>query len=783
MKYFRVCVAVFATALSCSCVANGSRSEKTYFLKTLDFAPVSFFTAADIDGAPGMEVIAVSDGSVTAYDYRNEKVIWKAGEKFAGKENYASLELPHVEDIDGDGKQEIIVVEIISVESQTQERIVALSASDGSIKWASETGGYLRGLATGDLDGDGIPEIAYTASGRYKPEGKDNFPIRAISGTDGHLIWSSWVSGNNYSSPIIRDVNGDGKGEVILLSHYYPETKEHLYCFSAEGRTLWVHRLPGMSYSSPIAMDFMGNGEIQIAAGGSSEYLLVDGKTGLPVWRHKTGGLAGHLFSLWDAGAGDLNSDGLPDIAFVREGKLSALEGRSGNILWEKSLELPGLYQEGPVYCRDFDDDGEIEIIACVNSEYFHVLKIFHPGGDPLGEMVLPSIPYGRRFFNIAFDLESRSLMFFSGKNRTSLHILSGEKIGQPIFSSSDAAAVSLSPLPPTKEAVPSSEEYSCYPLWSADGKRLAFQSYSKTSIKIPAGRQGRESFRKVVLDVYDFEGKDLESRSIDVENKHAVVLFPLWIEGQDVGLLINDSDYKTQGRWVGISSAGPRKIVEKYSNSFLFQLTKPIWGKNGDLYFSDFNEGLHRINPSSGMPEKTILAPDLGGFNYQASPALDQICFASGKDGFSLWVTNTDGTGLSKIQGRLKTYPFPSWSSDGHRIVYCCSKDGKVSILEYDLETGSRRELVKDEFDNFNPALDPGQKWLAYCSRRGLRLFIVLMDLENGKKYLLTECSVIDPRLVWDPSGRSIAFTDRVEGGQRIFLLDAGALALSKKE
>lgn len=126
-------------------------------------------------------------------------------------------------------------------------RICALS-SEGQLLWEATSGGFVFELACGDLDGDGLDEIAAACA--------DGF-VR-IFDAQGHLLWKHDLGGPVYQVAIARL---DGRTPVVLAGG----VSQRLCAFSASGELLREIALPG-SVRKLDAGDFDGDGRDEVAA-------------------------------------------------------------------------------------------------------------------------------------------------------------------------------------------------------------------------------------------------------------------------------------------------------------------------------------------------------------------------------------------------------------------------------------------------------------------------------------------------------------------------------------
>ena len=120
----------------------------------------------------------------------------------------------------------------------------AAKSQTPSILWRFNTHDMSFGnAATDDLLGDGKLEIAFSCYW-----GDSN--IYVVHAEDGTLLWKANMGGCNDAAPIIYDVFGNGKKEIILASSCNPV----LTCFDgANGNIIWQTAFGG-SWSGHISL-------------------------------------------------------------------------------------------------------------------------------------------------------------------------------------------------------------------------------------------------------------------------------------------------------------------------------------------------------------------------------------------------------------------------------------------------------------------------------------------------------------------------------------------------
>jgi len=245
-----------------------------------------------------------------------------------------------VEDIDNDGKKEII----LGIYSYLH-----ILNSNCSKKFQSRTGYQYRvmDVKTGDLDNDGIKEIL-VASGIRNHNG-----IYAYNG-NGSIQWASGTTGRPYSIAI-HDLNNDGYSEVITATIggrtdpmvSYPA---YVHVFDSSGEKEWSYRTEkGIIFVTAADVDNDGKGEI---LAGSWPDLNVFDSEGNISWTYTTGGRINSIM------VGDIDDDG-------------------GNEVVVASNDIYILNDEGELKCKnsagsevyslaigDINKDGKAEVIA-----------------------------------------------------------------------------------------------------------------------------------------------------------------------------------------------------------------------------------------------------------------------------------------------------------------------------------------------------------------------------------------------------------------------------------
>ena len=309
------------------------------------------------DETPRPEAVVGDDTCL--FDYEpgdfSPEVEWRWEQAVASAGYDDVMVTPVVGDVDQDGTPEIVFT---SYTSDTYSSAGALTILDG--RSGQEEGSFLHfgghppngsgGVALGDLDADGVPEIVLVGS-----EG-----IVLAAHADGSLVWASEATGHHsvYSYPVIADLDADGTAEVVVGRAIF----DHTGALEAAG-----DGGTGNAYGVSVVADLDMDGIQEVVT--CSDAYAPDGTT---IWQSG-------LDDGWAAVA-DLDLDGQGEVACVTDGLVHALDS-DGSTLWGYK-EVPG-GGGGPPTIADFDGDGWPEIGVAGHSGY----AVYETDGTKLWEV------------------------------------------------------------------------------------------------------------------------------------------------------------------------------------------------------------------------------------------------------------------------------------------------------------------------------------------------------------------------------------------------------------
>jgi hypothetical protein len=215
-------VSVFHNTSSSGSISSSSFATKVDF--TTGTSPVSVAIGdVDVDGKP--DLVVANYNSATVSVYRNTSSSGSiSSSSFAAKVDFTTGSNPisvAIGDLDGDGMPDLAVAN----SSPNTVSIYRNTSSSGSISSSSfaakvdfTTGTDPRSVAIGDLDGDGKPDLAVA---NYNPSTVSIFRNISSSGSISSSSFAAkvdYTTGTSPRSVIIGDLDGDGKPDLAVAN-------------------------------------------------------------------------------------------------------------------------------------------------------------------------------------------------------------------------------------------------------------------------------------------------------------------------------------------------------------------------------------------------------------------------------------------------------------------------------------------------------------------------------------------------------------------------------------
>jgi outer membrane protein assembly factor BamB len=300
--------------------ADGSLVWKRNMGGCNDAAPIIY----DVDSSGQLDVILASSCNpvLTCFNGKNGTTKWQTA--FGGSDSP-----PSIADIDGDGKPEILVGDF-------EGYLNCFTADSGKLKWrvAVDTNSTIEASpALVDINGDGHPDII-VCTWAYGGNG-DSTAIYAYDGVTHKLIWKDpRPTDKIYHGAAFGNIIENGKPQLAISSY-----DGHVYLLNGPNDSLiWAYPTPGLAYiGDPVAIGSLhNNGHLDMVySNGNGEVDALD-RFGNLEWSFF---LPLYESSFRGATLADVNNDDTLDVVFAAsDGKVYALNGSNGSLLWDINL-------------------------------------------------------------------------------------------------------------------------------------------------------------------------------------------------------------------------------------------------------------------------------------------------------------------------------------------------------------------------------------------------------------------------------------------------------------
>ncbi len=253
----------------------------------------------------------------------------------------------YTQDMDRDGRDDIVSIDFDGI---TWFRSPRPDSACGpwekvQVNGKTEDPPQHGGIAVGDLDGDGDPDISRIDRWFENTDGQGRTWTEHLNIKFGNWDPSAWgLSGR----ALITDINGDGRKDILQTE-----------CDLPNGRVAWIENGDGkggnwithlikdstekQDFHSLIYADFDGDGDKDVFSAGSA---------------HSTGAKKAYIWENLDSKGGS----------------------------WKEHVVLTGDYAIHDAAAADMDDDGDIDVLAKIFGEGGHFLLINQKVPNALGQ-------------------------------------------------------------------------------------------------------------------------------------------------------------------------------------------------------------------------------------------------------------------------------------------------------------------------------------------------------------------------------------------------------------
>jgi gliding motility-associated-like protein len=357
-----------------------------------DFSPKVDFTTGslpqsvaigDLDGDGKPDLAIANRGSNTVSVLRNISASGTvAAGSFADKVDFITGDQPYdvaIGDLDGDGKPDLAITN----GGTNTVSVLRNTSGSGSVSFTAKvdfvTAGNPRGLAIGDLDGDGKLDLTITNFGLATVSVLRNTSVSGTISADSFASKVDFSTAGGPFSVTIGDLDGDGKPD-LATANFFSNTVSVLRNTSTSGTITAgsfaekVNFAAGdVPYSVAIG-DLDGDGKADLATANSNSnnvsVLHNTSASGTIAFEAKINFATGAYPT--DLAIGDLDGDGKPDLATANNNNVNtvsvlrntSMSGTIGAGSFAPKVDLGTGASPYSVAIGDLDGDGKADLAA-----------------------------------------------------------------------------------------------------------------------------------------------------------------------------------------------------------------------------------------------------------------------------------------------------------------------------------------------------------------------------------------------------------------------------------
>ncbi len=306
-------------------------------------------------------VFGTKDGKIYALDNNGKKKWVYAIKKELSREELFFLEEekfkqisaePVIEDLDNDGKDEIVVCSEVGA-------LFVLNI-DGKLLWSFSAEDAIKAPAlVADINNDKKPEVVF---------GSSDSNVYALN-NKGKLLWKFKAKSGIESAPVLIK---EKQTQIIFGSN-----DGTIYSIDKKGRVLWEFETEDKITAQPVICK-LDNENTHIVVGSFDNNLYALDDKGNLIWKYPTGG---KIFS--KSVILDINNDKKPEILVGScDDKLHIVSNR-GNKIWDYETNF---WVVASPLVLDIDNDNKLEIIMGSYDSFIYVL-------DAEGNFILDYMP------------------------------------------------------------------------------------------------------------------------------------------------------------------------------------------------------------------------------------------------------------------------------------------------------------------------------------------------------------------------------------------------------
>ena len=189
----------------------------------------------------------------------------------------------------------------------------------------------------------------------------------------------------------------------------------------------------------------------------------------------------------------------------------------------------------------------------------------------------------------------------------------------------------------------------------------------------------------------------------------------------------------------------------------------------------------------ADGSGRRSVLQDEAGAWAPAWSPdggriAFERVVGGVGNDrDVEVFVVNDDGSGLLNLTRTPGADHSATWSPDGRRIAFVSYRDGHPAIYVMNADGTAQRKLTRTRQSEGSPAWSPDGRKIAFVRWPVARLprrwhdnEVYVVNADGTGLRNLTRSPGRDGNPAWSPDGRTIGFVSNRGGNRDIYVMNA---------
>lgn len=173
-----------------------------------------------------------------------------------------------------------------------------------------------------------------------------------------------------------------------------------------------------------------------------------------------------------------------------------------------------------------------------------------------------------------------------------------------------------------------------------------------------------------------------------------------------------------------------------------------------------------------SGMPARSILAPDEGGLFNPVVGADGRVLFQRTGDGNDIWLSGGAMGGLTRMTLDNTTEWCPVWSPGGRRFAFASNRSGTFDLYQKSLGGADEELLFKSTAMKIPTDWSRDGRYLLYRTQSETRSDLWVLPLAGGNApFPLAETRFDEREGQFSPDGRWVAYQSDESGRYQIYL------------